>query len=319
MLVEINQWQAAIGCFRASVQKSSPLRKSVEPFSILFQILKLYWFCYCFIAISILALPCAITIQFLKVHSVTSQSCFLPLFARVHHFAKTVLYTTLEIFKRIPRCIIGLVRYRHVAVRQFLFLYAYFYIGCLTCNTLHAQWLVFRTVLLSGDVETNPGPETLDFCTWNLNSITAYDFLRVSLIEAYNSVYNYDIIGIVETHLDSTVEEDRLAPDGYSFVKDNHPQNLKRGGVGLYIKDSLASKNRSDLVTLPECIVYEIQVNRKKYFFAVIYRSPSQGPEGFDNFTINFELMLSKMHSESPFCVIITGDFNCRSTQWWVK
>ena len=247
----------------------------------------------------------------------TSQSCFLPLFARVHLFAKTVLYTTLEIFKRIPRCIIGLVRYRHVAVRQFLFLYAYFYIGCLTCNTLHAQWLVFRTVLLSGDVETNPGPEALDFCAWNLNSITAYDSLRVSLIEAYNSVYNYDIIGIVETHLDSTVEEDRLPLDGYSFVKDNHPQNVKRGGVGLYIKDSLASKNRSDLVTLPECIVYEIQVNRKKYFFAVIYRSPSQGPEEFDNVTINFELMLSKTHSESPFCVVITGDFNCRSTQWW--
>ena len=108
------------------------------------------------------------------------------------------------------------------------------------------------------------------------------------------------------------MEEDRLALDGYSFVKDNHPQNVKRGGVALYIKDSLASKNRSDLVTLPECIVYEIQVNRKKYFFAVIYRSPSQGPEEFDNFTINFELMLSKMHSESPFCVIITGDFNCR-------
>ena len=23
------------------------------------------------------------------------------------------------------------------------------------------------------------------------------------------------------------------------------------------------------------------------------------------------------MHTENPFCVIITGDFNCRSTQWW--
>ena len=69
---------------------------------------------------------------------------------------------------------------------------------------------------------------------------------------------------------------------------------MKRGGVGLYIKDSLPSKNRTDLVTLPECILYEIQLNRKKYFYAVIYRSPRQGPEEFDNFTINFELMLSK-------------------------
>ena len=179
------------------------------------------------------------------------------------------------------------------------------------------QWLVFRVILLSGDVETNPGPETLDFCTWNLNSIIAHDYLRVSLIEAYNSVYNYDLIGIVETHLDSTVEEDRLALNGYTFIKNNHPQNVKRGGVGLYIKDSLASKDRSDLVTLPECILYEIQCNKKKYFFAVIYRSPNQSPEEFDNFKTNFELMLSKIHAESPFCVIVTGDFNCRSTQWW--
>ena len=63
--------------------------------------------------------------------------------------------------------------------------------------------------MLSGDVETNP--ETLDFCTWNLNSIAAYNFLRVSLIEAYNSVYSYDLIGIVETHLDSSIDVGKLA------------------------------------------------------------------------------------------------------------
>ena len=176
---------------------------------------------------------------------------------------------------------------------------------------------MFKAILLSGDVETNPGPETLDFCCWNLNSIAAYDFLRVSLIEAYNSLYNYDLIGIVETHIDSTVDKDKLAMDGYTLHEANHPQNIKRGGVGLYIKDSLPSKNRSDQVTLPECVVCEIQLNRKKYFFVVIYRSPSQDQNEFDNFTINFELLLSKMHAENPFCVVITGDFNCRSCQWW--
>ena len=235
----------------------------------------------------------------------------------MHHFAKIVLYVTAELLKRIPFGVIILVRHKNFALKQLHSQYAYFNIACIACFTLHIQWLVFRTILLSGDVETNPGPETLDFCCWNLNSITAHDFLRVSLIEAYNSVFNYDLIGIVETHLDNTVDNDRLTLDGYSFIKANHPQNVKRGGVGLYIKDSLPSKNRSDLVTLPECIVYEIQLNRKKYFFVVVYRSPSQNQTEFDNFTINFELMLSKMHAENPFCVIVTGDFNCRSTQWW--
>ncbi len=27
--------------------------------------------------------------------------------------------------------------------------------------------------------------------------------------------------------------------------------------------------------------------------------------------------MLSKLHGENPFSIVISGDFNCRSTQWW--
>ena len=319
MPVEINQWRATIGCFCPTILLSLPVSKTIRPISVFTQVLKLYWFCCYFIAISILVLPFALAAQFLAVHTVVTQLRFLPLFARLHQLAKRIVYTTVELLKRIPFAIIGLICFKNSAVRRFLFLYSYFYIWCLTCYTLHAQWLVFRTILLSGDIETNPGPDTLNFCTWNLNSITAHDFLRVSLMEAYNSVYNYDLIGIVETHLDSTIDEERLALDGYSFHKENHPQNVKRGGVGLYVKDSLPSKNRPDLVTLPECVVCEIKLKRKKYFFVVVYRSPSQNQGEFENFTLNFELLLSKIHAENPFCVVITGDFNCRSTQWWAK
>ena len=200
------------GCFYPSMQLSLPVSKTIRPVSMFTQVFKLYWFCCCFIAISILVLPFALTAQFLAVHTVVTQLRFLPLFARLHQLAKGIIYTTVELLKRIPLALIGLVRFKDSAVRRFLFLYSYFYIGCLTCYTLHAQWLVFRTILLSGDIESNPGPETLDFCTWNLNNIIAH---------------NYDLIGIVETHLDSTIDEERLALDGYSFHKDNHPQNVK--------------------------------------------------------------------------------------------
>ena len=81
------------------------------------------------------------------------------------------------------------------------------------------------------------------FCSWNLNSICAHDFTRVSLIEAYNSVHNYDLIGIVETHLDSTIDESKLNLDGYSFFKKNHPQNIKRGVLGSTIKNHFLLNN----------------------------------------------------------------------------
>ena len=31
----------------------------------------------------------------------------------------------------------------------------------------------------------------------------------------------------------------------------------------------------------------------------------------------NFDLMLSRLSAEEPYAIIIIGDFNCRSPQWW--
>ena len=100
--VEINRWRATIGCFRASSKSLRPQSKTINPLSILFQVSKLYVFCCCFIAISIFVLPWALIMQFFAVHSLLPQVGFLPLFARMHHFARTVIYVTFELVKRIP-------------------------------------------------------------------------------------------------------------------------------------------------------------------------------------------------------------------------
>ena len=138
---------------------------------------------------------------------------------------------------------------------------------CLIFNTLWIQWTIYKSILLGGDIKTNPGPDkaTLSFCSWNLNSSCAHHFTRVSRIEACNSVHKYDLIGIVETHLD---DDGKLTLDDYSFFKNNHLQNIK--SVELYYEESFPAKQRHDLKTLPECIVCEFQLNRKKYFFTVL-------------------------------------------------
>ena len=135
MPVEINQWRATIGCFCVLIEKS-PQRKTIRSLLVFLQVVKLYWFCCCFIAISIPVLPLTLTIQFLAVNSVKTQSCFLPLFARIHHIVKTVFYTAVELLKRIPFGIVYLFRHKHYTIQKFLFAYAYFYIGCMTCYTL---------------------------------------------------------------------------------------------------------------------------------------------------------------------------------------
>ena len=97
----------------------------------------------------------------------------------------------------------------------------------MTFHSLQSQWYTVWLLLLRVDIEQNPGLDSLNFCTWNPNSINVHDILRLSLLEAYNYVYNYYLIGIVETHLNSTVDENKIGLNGYSFHKSNHPQDHK--------------------------------------------------------------------------------------------
>ena len=58
-------------------------------------------------------------------------------------------------------------------------------------------WVPFLLILLSNDIELNPGdhhPESFfSFMNWNLNSLPKNNFERVQLIEAHNSLFNYDL------------------------------------------------------------------------------------------------------------------------------
>ena len=63
-------------------------------------------------------------------------------------------------------------------------------------------------LLLSGDIEKNPGPKSntnLKVCHWNLNSLQSHNFAKVSSLKTYNALYKYDIICLSETFLDSSI------------------------------------------------------------------------------------------------------------------
>ena len=105
-------------------------------------------------------------------------------------------------------------------------------------------WLCSCLIILSGDVEVNPGPknsvsECLSICDWNLNSILAHDYSKLFLLKAYISVHKFDIICLSETYLDSTVPlyVDKLVISGYNLICSGHPSKTKRGVVCLCYKN----------------------------------------------------------------------------------
>ena len=76
-----------------------------------------------------------------------------------------------------------------------------FYVFVLICYFLWCSSLI----LLSGDIKTNPGlipsSEKFSVCHWNLNSITAHNYDKLSPLTAYNLVHSFDIIYLSETYL----------------------------------------------------------------------------------------------------------------------
>ena len=80
---------------------------------------------------------------------------------------------------------------------------SYFFIFC-----------VLIVLIICGDIELNLGPkedkscDNFSLCHWNLNSIAAYDFSKLPLLEAFSTHHMYNIICLSETYLDSSVPYD---------------------------------------------------------------------------------------------------------------
>ena len=73
----------------------------------------------------------------------------------------------------------------------------------------------------------------------NVNSIAKNDFQRVPLIEAHNSIFNYDLISICETSLNDSIKLPDILLNDYTFVHSKNPINTRHGRVGLFYKNSL--------------------------------------------------------------------------------
>ena len=73
-----------------------------------------------------------------------------------------------------------------------------------------------------GVIEVNPGPKysSLTFCHWNLNGLTTNDNIKISLLQAYVTQYNRDIICLSETFLNFSIQndDDRIKIDGYNLI-----------------------------------------------------------------------------------------------------
>ena len=113
-------------------------------------------------------------------------------------------------------------------------------------------------------------------------------------------MYKHDFICLSETYLDSSTPDRLLEIDGYILVRADNSNNIKRGGVCIYYKESVPVRVMS-LPYLKEALLLEMTYNNLNVIVSVIYRYPSQNNSEFDLFLSNFEKLLSDIQECKPF------------------
>ena len=150
-------------------------------------------------------------------------------------------------------------------------------------SLLQYIWYDSRIIILSGDIETNPGPknsfsnQSLGINHWNVNSLSSHIYKKVSLLSGFISVQKLDIICLSETYLNSKTSTDdgNLEIPGYNIIRKDHSSNTKRGVVCVYYKSTLHFK-LINIKYFQQCITFEVRIGRKCRKFVCLYRSPSQ-------------------------------------------
>ena len=102
------------------------------------------------------------------------------------------------------------------------------------------------------------------------------------------------------------------------MVRPNHPNNIKRGDVCAYVRESLPVRvvlNHH----LSECLILEVNLKNKKGYLVSLYCCPNQNPDEFELFLTNLENFLADITNRNPHFMLLLGDFNAKSKTWFIN
>ena len=123
-------------------------------------------------------------------------------------------------------------------------LFTYLYSTQMPSYFLSTLLYIFSFLLCNGDNEPNPGrwklkQNSLSIWYWNLTSLFAHNFAKLTQLKGYNSIYKHDFICLSETYLDSATPKNLLEIEGDNLVRADHLNSVNRGGFCIYYKESL--------------------------------------------------------------------------------
>lgn len=189
----------------------------------------------------------------------------------------------------------------------------FYFIALLTFQSLtpesNAVFLLFvlNTLLLIGNVESNPGPNssssTDDFiliCNMNIRSI------RNKLEFLHNFSDEFDILALTESHLDRNINNSDIYLDNYSTDIHRKDRTNHGGGLLIYFKDNICTSRKYDLENdIDETMWIEVKTRGQTFLLCHTNRPHWTDNDYWTRLTLSIELALSLNEK-----IVIVGDLN---------
>lgn len=183
-------------------------------------------------------------------------------------------------------------------------------------------WL-FTLIVLSGDIEVNPGPGSVGGSTdTSVNSSsTSYQMLSNHLSILHLNIQSivpkldlikceadaYDVLVFSESWLKPEVKNDTIFLENFLPPFRNDRCDRPGGGVVVYVRDSFLCNRRSDLELRGlEAVWVEVKVKSKTILVGGFYRPPNSN----NNYSNLMEESIDRAFNTNIIDIFILGDFN---------
>ena len=120
-------------------------------------------------------------------------------------------------------------------------------------NNIEAAILVWFLIILSGDVEMNPGPDSLrEHCVTILHCNIRSIRNKVQYI--VDNFCDYDCLCFTESHVDNSVDNANILLTNEFSIPYRKDRTNHGGGILVYINNNLLHKRRPDLEIFCVCM-----------------------------------------------------------------
>ncbi len=244
-----------------------------------------------------------------------------------HHFRRSFLYSQ----HRKHAILLAIMVYIGLCLVRFLLIlstqissdikYIFLTIVQICYHFLSGLFLHSRLLILSNDVEVNPGPsQELTIMHSNMRSILS-DPQKFDDLKTLASTIQLDVISISESWLKPQTNTSELTFDKFDntdHIFRNDRRNRVGGGVVVWVKNDLICTRLAKLETQnTESVWISIRTKAKTIIFGAYYRPPRNDTQSLETFMNEFSSSIDRARQLKPDNIVIMGDFNAKHTRWY--